>query len=95
MLQDPCAVPMDFLESITRNFSEVHQQLGRGGYGLVYKGVLRNGKAIAVKKLSDMHLEDDQFQNDEVTYLIGPRHQNIVQLVGYCAESRWEATKLK
>lgn len=43
-----------------------------------------------MKKLSDMHLED-QFQN----YLIGLRHQNIVQLVGYCAESRWEATKLK
>lgn len=41
MLHDPCAVPMclpmDFLESITRNFSEVHQQLGRGGNGLVYK----------------------------------------------------------
>ncbi|OEL18554.1 hypothetical protein BAE44_0020427, partial [Dichanthelium oligosanthes] len=38
-------------------------------------------------------LEDDQFQN-EVTYLIGLRQKNIVQLVGYCAESRWEATRL-
>ncbi|KAG2555790.1 hypothetical protein PVAP13_8NG032600 [Panicum virgatum] len=91
MLQDPCAVPMrlpmDFLESITDNFSE-GRQLGRGGYGVVYKGVLGNGKAIAVKKLFDMHLEDDQFQK-EVTNMIGLRHQNIVQLVGYCAESHY------
>lgn len=97
LLQDPCAMPMclpmDFLESITGNFSEV-QELGRGGYGVVYKGLLRNGKAaIAVKKLYDTHLEDGQFQN-EVTYLIGLRHRNIVRLVGYCAESRWEATKV-
>lgn len=40
-----------------------------------------------------MKLKDDQFQN-EVTYLIGMKHQNIVRLLGYCAESRWEATKV-
>ncbi|XP_062182021.1 protein PSK SIMULATOR 1-like [Phragmites australis] len=94
MLQDPCAMPvnlpMDFLKAITRDFSE-EQELGRGGFGVVYKGVLRNGKTIAVKKLSEIHLDDAQFQR-EVTYLIGLKHQNIVQLVGYCAESRWEAT---
>lgn len=47
-----------------------------------------------MKKLSEMHLEDAQFHN-EVTYLIGLKHQNIVQLVGYCAESRWEATQVR
>lgn len=58
------------------------------------KGVLRSEKIIAVKKLFEIHLmEDDQFQN-EVSYLMGIRHQNVVQLVGYCAESRWEATML-
>jgi len=35
-----------------------------------------------------MHLEDDQFKK-EVTNMIGLRHQNIVQLVGYCAESHY------
>ncbi|KAL6870847.1 hypothetical protein ACP4OV_014695 [Aristida adscensionis] len=96
MLQDPCEMPMflpiDFLKAITHDFSE-EKELGRGGYGVVYKGVLGNGKAIAVKKLSEMHLDDAQFQN-EVTYLFGLKHKNIVQLVGYCAESRWEATQL-
>ena len=57
------------------------------------QGLLKNGKAIAVKKLSEMNLDDDQFHN-EVTYLFGLKHKNIVQLKGYCAESRWEVVKL-
>ena len=47
------------------------------------QGILRNGKTIAVKKLSEAHLDDDRFHN-EVTYLIGLKHENIVQLIGYC-----------
>jgi interleukin-1 receptor-associated kinase 1 len=54
------------------------------------QGLLNNGKAIAVKKLSETNLDDDQFHN-EVTYLFGFKHKNIVQLKGYCAESRWKA----
>jgi interleukin-1 receptor-associated kinase 1 len=57
------------------------------------QGVLPNGKTIAVKKLSEItNLDDDQFQK-EVTNLFGLKHKNIVQLVGYCAESWWEATE--
>ncbi|CAO2153012.1 unnamed protein product, partial [Urochloa humidicola] len=96
MLDDPCAMPMslplDFLKYITHDFSE-EQELGRGGFGVVYKGILQNGKTIAVKKLSEMHLDDNRFHN-EVTYLIGAKHKNIVELIGYCAESRWEATQV-
>ena len=47
------------------------------------QGILRNGKTIAVKKLSEAHLDDDRFHN-EVTYLIGLKLENIVQLIGYC-----------
>jgi len=90
-LEDPRATPMclplTFLECITRNFSE-ELELGRGAFGVVYKGILRNGKTVAVKKLS-RSLEEDQFQN-EVTYLIGVKHENVVQLLGYCAETQSE-----
>ncbi|CAO2143431.1 unnamed protein product [Urochloa humidicola] len=95
-LEDPCATPMylplDFLKSITRSFSK-EQELGRGGFGVVYKGILQDRKTIAVKKLSEVDLDDDRFQN-EVTYLIGLKHENIVQLLGYCAESRWEVVQV-
>ncbi|KAM3276609.1 hypothetical protein ACQJBY_044805 [Aegilops geniculata] len=88
----PICLPVEFLEAITCNFSN-EKELGAGGYGVVYKGTLQNGKVIAVKKLFEIGIADDQFQN-EVTYLIGVKHQNIVQLVGYCAESRWEAAQV-
>ncbi|XBI42124.1 hypothetical protein VPH35_126489 [Triticum aestivum] len=92
-LQDSDATPMclrlEFLRAITCDFS-TESELGRGGYGVVYKGVLRSGKIIAVKKLFELHLKEENFQN-EVSYLMGIKHRNIVQFVGYCAESHWEA----
>ena len=36
------------LENITNDFSEKNI-VGRGGYGVIYKGVLENGEEIAVK----------------------------------------------
>lgn len=40
-----------------------------------------------------MHLDDQQFKS-EVTYLFGLKHKNIVQLVGYCAESWGELAEI-
>jgi len=64
------------------------------------KGVLQSGKVIAVKKIFDAHLLDldsnnnnKQFEN-EITCLMGVRHQNVVQLVGYCVQTRLEVMKL-
>uniref|UniRef100_A0ACD5UJ52 Uncharacterized protein n=1 Tax=Avena sativa TaxID=4498 RepID=A0ACD5UJ52_AVESA len=83
-------VPLEFLKAITSNFS-TKSELGRGGYGVVYKGVLPSGEIIAVKKLfAETHLlQDETFQN-EVNNLNRIKHKNIVQCVGYCAESSWD-----
>jgi serine/threonine protein kinase len=43
-----------------------------------------------VKKLFEIRLKQEAFQN-EISFLMGIKHQNVVQFVGYCAESRWEA----
>ncbi|VAI80850.1 unnamed protein product [Triticum turgidum subsp. durum] len=92
-LQDPNAPPMslplDFLKDITCDFSN-ESVLGEGGFGVVYKGVLQSGKIIAVKKLFEIRLKEETFQN-EVSSLMGIKHQNVLLFVGYCAESKWEA----
>lgn len=41
------------------NFSN---QLGKGGFGAVYKGVLQNGQAVAVKKLEESGQGEKQFR---------------------------------
>ncbi|KAM0878020.1 hypothetical protein ACQ4PT_035128 [Festuca glaucescens] len=80
---EPTVMPLDLLREITNGFSE-EQMLGSGSFGQVYLGVHQDGKKIAVKKLYYMPgLDDKQFQNEFKT-LTGLRHQNIVQLVGYC-----------
>ncbi|XP_015697519.1 tyrosine-protein kinase JAK2-like isoform X1 [Oryza brachyantha] len=80
---------LDFLEKITNNFSR-EQEIGRGSFGVVYKGVLPNGEVVAVKKLLDSVAEinqDKQFQS-EAGILIDLNHTNIVKLIGYCYETR-------
>ncbi|XP_048549498.1 uncharacterized protein LOC125529131 isoform X6 [Triticum urartu] len=90
--QDSNAAPirfsLEYLKDITSDFS-TKSVLGEGGYGVVYKGILQCGKIIAVKKLRELHQNDETFQN-EITYLMGTKHENVVQFVGYCAESTWE-----
>ncbi|XP_066357789.1 putative disease resistance protein At3g14460 isoform X3 [Miscanthus floridulus] len=92
--EEPISLPLHFLRSITNGFSN-EQELGRGGYGVVYKGrLLHHGDSfIAVKKFHDSHVVkgDEQFQK-VATSLI--KHPNVTQLLGYCSESKGEMTKL-
>ncbi|CAL5053465.1 unnamed protein product [Urochloa decumbens] len=80
-------VTFQFLREITDDFSE-EQKLGEGAFGVVYKGVTRNGEDVAVKKLKlcDANLNDTQFQT-ELNNLRKLEHQNIVRILGYCYET--------
>ena len=53
----------------------------------IWQGVTKNGDEVAVKKLKlrDVHLEFKQFQN-EFYNLTKLKHQNVVQILGYCYE---------
>ncbi|XP_044391652.1 uncharacterized protein [Triticum aestivum] len=73
---------LEFLQSITNNFSD-DRIIGKGGFGVVYKGVLNNGEEIALKKLNHTGLDDKEFTN-EFNNIIRAHHQNIVQFAGYC-----------
>ncbi|KAK4753257.1 hypothetical protein SAY87_022055 [Trapa incisa] len=69
----------------TDNFSTANK-LGQGGFGAVYKGVLPDGKEIAVKRLSKRTWQGlKEFQN-EVTLIGRLKHRNLVRLLGWGME---------
>ncbi|KAL3715091.1 hypothetical protein ACJRO7_006911 [Eucalyptus globulus] len=68
------------IKKITKNFK---YKLGEGGYGSVYKGMLRSGNEVAVKILNKPKSDGLDFISEVAT--IGRiHHVNVVQLVGFC-----------
>ncbi|KAH6819843.1 hypothetical protein C2S53_019221 [Perilla frutescens var. hirtella] len=73
------------LANATDQFHE-NNLLGRGGFGPVYKGILANGKEIAVKRLAvDSGQGIQEFMN-EVSVICKLQHRNLVRLLGGCVE---------
>ncbi|XP_045831344.1 G-type lectin S-receptor-like serine/threonine-protein kinase B120 [Trifolium pratense] len=69
----------------TDNFSE-ENKLGEGGFGAVYKGKLRKGQEITVKRLSETSNQGlDEFKN-EIALTARLQHVNLVRLLGYCTK---------
>ncbi|CAN6199555.1 unnamed protein product [Urochloa humidicola] len=68
----------------TRGFGH-KQLLGAGGFGSVYKGVLRKSNTeVAVKKVSHESKQGVKEFVAEVASMGRLRHRNLVQLLGYC-----------
>ncbi|KAL7105773.1 hypothetical protein ACP275_07G066200 [Erythranthe tilingii] len=70
------------LKDATNNF-EPSCILGEGGFGRVFKGVLVDGTAVAIKKLSTGGQQGDKEFLVEVEMLSRLHHRNLVKLVGY------------
>ncbi|KAH9624416.1 hypothetical protein KSS87_003435 [Heliosperma pusillum] len=86
------------LEKAT-NYFDPSLKIGEGGYGSIYKGLLRHTE-VAIKILNPGSMQGPQEFNQEVGYhlisnglssqvnvLSKLRHQNMVTLVGACPES--------
>ncbi|KAL8526839.1 hypothetical protein ACS0TY_015903 [Phlomoides rotata] len=72
------------LKKATGNFKE---ELGRGGSGAVYKGVLSDDRVVAVKRLGDVFQAEEEFFA-EISTLGKINHMNLVRIWGFCSERR-------
>ena len=70
------------VKRITKSFS---QEVGKGGFGTVYRGTLCDGRKVAVKVLKNTKGNGEDFLS-EVASMSETSHVNIVTLLGFCAE---------
>ncbi|XP_028804007.1 probable leucine-rich repeat receptor-like protein kinase At5g49770 isoform X3 [Neltuma alba] len=75
----------DELKKCTSNFSH-NNELGFGGYGKVYKGVLPDGQMVAIKRAQQGSMQGGLEFKTEIELLSRVHHKNLVALVGFCFE---------
>ncbi|XP_048236169.1 U-box domain-containing protein 33 isoform X2 [Ricinus communis] len=73
------------IEEATCNFDE-SLKIGEGGYGSIYKGLLRHTQ-VAIKVLHSHSLQGPAEFQQEVDVLSKMRHPNLVTLIGACPET--------
>ncbi|CAH2058950.1 unnamed protein product [Thlaspi arvense] len=71
------------IEEATKKFEK---RIGSGGFGIVYYGITKEGKEIAVKVLANNSYQGKREFANEVTLLSRIHHRNLVQFLGYCQE---------
>uniref|UniRef100_A0A6N2LCR7 non-specific serine/threonine protein kinase n=1 Tax=Salix viminalis TaxID=40686 RepID=A0A6N2LCR7_SALVM len=82
---DSPLIRLDIVLKATNQFSN-ENKLGQGGFGPVYKGVMEDGKEIAVKRLSRTSGQGLREFMNEVNLIARLQHRNLVKLLGCCLE---------
>lgn len=75
------------IATATNNFSH-ENKIGKGGFGEVYKGTLRDGRDIAVKRLSTSSTQGSIEFKNEILLIAKLQHRNLVALIGFCLEEQ-------
>ncbi|XP_073148558.1 G-type lectin S-receptor-like serine/threonine-protein kinase At1g11300 isoform X2 [Henckelia pumila] len=65
---------------------DLRNKIGQGGFGPVYKGMLPNGQAIAVKRLARSSNQGLKELMNEVEVISKLQHRNLVRVLGCCVE---------
>ncbi|PRQ36667.1 putative protein kinase RLK-Pelle-DLSV family [Rosa chinensis] len=85
---DPSELKIYDFDSIliaTNSFS-ITNKLGQGGFGAVYKGMLPEGKEIAVKRLSSSSGQGVEEFKNEMLLISNLQHKNLVRMMGCCVK---------
>lgn len=75
----------DELKKGTNHFSESNE-IGSGGYGKVYRGMLSGGQVVAIKRAQQGSTQGGLEFKTEIELLSRVHHKNLVGLVGFCFE---------
>ncbi|KAG7017177.1 putative leucine-rich repeat receptor-like protein kinase [Cucurbita argyrosperma subsp. argyrosperma] len=75
----------DELKKCTNNFS-MSNEIGSGGYGKVYRGMLVDGQVVAVKRAQQGSMQGGLEFKTEIELLSRVHHKNLLGLVGFCFE---------
>ncbi|CAK9325452.1 unnamed protein product [Citrullus colocynthis] len=81
----PRRFALEELEVATDNFKV---QIGSGGFGAVFKGVLQDKTVVAVKKITNLGIEGKKEFCTEIAVIGNIHHTNLVKLKGFCAQGR-------
>ncbi|XP_042942606.1 cysteine-rich receptor-like protein kinase 10, partial [Carya illinoinensis] len=73
------------IQAATDNFSDSNK-LGEGSFDSVYKGILSDGKEVAVKRLSCCSEQGSEEFTNEVLLIMRLQHKNLVKLLGFCID---------
>ncbi|KAK8989716.1 hypothetical protein V6N11_064133 [Hibiscus sabdariffa] len=73
------------IERATNRFDDAGV-IGEGGFGIVYRGILDNGVAVAVKVVKRKDQRGKQEFLAEVGMLSRLHHRNLVKMIGICTE---------
>ncbi|KAI0520031.1 hypothetical protein KFK09_007496 [Dendrobium nobile] len=71
------------LKKCTNNFPEINV-IGSGGYGKVYRGMLLDGRMVAIKRSKVGSSQGGLEFKTEIELLSRVHHKNLVDLVGFC-----------
>ncbi|QCE04666.1 putative receptor protein kinase ZmPK1 [Vigna unguiculata] len=74
------------LKHATKGFSE---EIGRGGGGTVYKGVLSDDRVVAIKRLHEVANQGESEFLAEVSIIGRLNHMNLIGMLGFCAEGKY------
>ncbi|KAL7001455.1 Phytosulfokine receptor 1 [Sarracenia purpurea var. burkii] len=74
---------LDDLLKSTNNFDQ-ENIIGCGGFGLVYRAMLPDGRKVAIKRLCGEYGQMEREFQAEVEALSRAQHPNLVLLQGYC-----------